>query len=1031
MSTVQILTPTEIRNYESPPRFDSFNRKKFFALPIDLMKEVQTLRTASGKIAFVLQTGYFRAAKRFFGSRFYESDIAFVAGRLALPNPVSLEIPKQNLARHRKIIAEFFGFRTLTKIDKEQLILEINDSVKLFTRPAEVFRQTIKKLNSRQFILPGYDFLSTNISREIYRRKLFLSQIIKESLSVEQKQLLDSLLEKENPTSDINGDSDLENTRTGFRAKLTLLKNPSQSLKAADTKSNLTDWNLLQSIYKQISDVIVKLDLSLETLRYYANAVLKSELFQISRQNDETRYLHLLAFIASQTFRYQDAVVDSFLQTVQNITNSATQELRERIFRERREKRSALRSFVETVQTDVFEPLVSVDEIVASEKLLTDEKIAQIKAVLLNFHASRPMVENRMSEMLAETDSTSDDAEFYNVLQQKSLTLQKRTADIIRLLQVDEKTVNKDLFDALQHFQINDGHLDGRAPRKFLTEKEQNAIDSDEKKFPVSLYKFLLFQKIAGGIKSGAVNFTASHKYRSLEDYLIPLAEWETDPALLPKKAELGHWQNFAEVQSQLSQITHQTFLEVNQKLKNNSWFQPKTADDWTISTPPVEKSEISGLKHYFPTRQMVSLGEVFSTVNQAANFLEEFTHWQSSSKLKRPLNRSFCAAIIGYGCEIGIGKIAHIAKNINETELENTVNWFLSNENLLAANSRLVDFIGQMELPNLYRRYQDKLHTSSDGQKYGVSVPSLNANYSFKYFGQEKGVSVYSFIDERHLLFYSTVISSSEREAAYVIDGLLHNEAVKSDIHSTDSHGFTEVVFAVTHLLGFTFAPRLKTLSKHQLYSFEKKKVYEHKGCAILPDAYINTKIIEENWDSILRFVATIKLKRTTASQLFKRLNSYSNQHPLYQALKEFGKIIKTLFILRYVDDLELRQSIEKQLSKIEQSQKFAKAIAFGNNQEFSEGDKQMQDIIANCRRLLENMIICWNYLYLTQRLTALNSENEKQELLETFKNSSIITWQHINFHGEYDFSEEKTRDSVGFDLPKILSWKLAENGK
>ena len=89
------------------------------------------------------------------------------------------------------------------------------------------------------------------------------------------------------------------------------------------------------------------------------------------------------------------------------------------------------------------------------------------------------------------------------------------------------------------------------------------------------------------------------------------------------------------------------------------------------------------------------------------------------------------------------------------------------------------------------------------------------------------------------------------------------------------------------------------------------------------------------------------------------------------------------------------------------------------------------MQDIIANCRRLLENMVICWNYLYLTQRLTALNSENEKQELLETFKNSSIITWQHINFHGEYDFSEEKTRDSIGFDLPKILSWKLEENGK
>jgi len=234
----------------------------------------------------------------------------------------------------------------------------------------------------------------------------------------------------------------------------------------------------------------------LETLRYYANAVLKSELFQLSRQNDEIRYLHLLAFIASQTFRYQDAVVDSFLQTVQNITNSATQELRDKIFRERREKRSTLRSFAETVQTDVFEPLVSVDEIVASGRFPTDEKIVKIKAVLLNFHASRPMVENRMSEMLAETDSTSDDSEFYNVLQQKSLTLQKRTADIIRLLQVNEKTVNEDLFDALQHFQINDGHLDGRASSaNFCRKKNKMQLIPMRKNFLFHSTNFCFFKR--------------------------------------------------------------------------------------------------------------------------------------------------------------------------------------------------------------------------------------------------------------------------------------------------------------------------------------------------------------------------------------------------------------------------------------------------------------------------------------------------------------------------------------------------------
>jgi Domain of unknown function (DUF4158) len=91
------------------------------------MKEVEDLRTPSGKIAFVLQCGYFRSSNRFFGNQFYSPDISFVANHLALPMPISLEIPKQTLSRHRQIISEFFGFRRLIKADKEQLASEIAD----------------------------------------------------------------------------------------------------------------------------------------------------------------------------------------------------------------------------------------------------------------------------------------------------------------------------------------------------------------------------------------------------------------------------------------------------------------------------------------------------------------------------------------------------------------------------------------------------------------------------------------------------------------------------------------------------------------------------------------------------------------------------------------------------------------------------------------------------------------------------------------------------------------------------------------
>ena len=136
---------------------------------------------------------------------------------------------------------------------------------------------------------------------------------------------------------------------------------------------------------------------------------------------------------------------------------------------------------------------------------------------------------------------------------------------------------------------------------------------------------------------------------------------------------------------------------------------------------------------------------------------------------------------------------------------------------------------MNELDIVKLLRVKREINHTSSDGQKFNMnpSIDSTNAGYSFKYFGTQKGVSVYTFIDESHRLFYSTVINATERESGYVIDGLMHNDVVQSDIHSTDTHGYSEVIFALTHLLGFSFAPRIKNFKEHQLYAFQTPKVY------------------------------------------------------------------------------------------------------------------------------------------------------------------------------------------------------------
>ncbi len=107
-----------------------------------------------------------------------------------------------------------------------------------------------------------------------------------------------------------------------------------------------------------------------------------------------------------------------------------------------------------------------------------------------------------------------------------------------------------------------------------------------------------------------------------------------------------------------------------------------------------------------------------------------------------------------------------------------------------------------------------------------------------YKYFGTGRGVTAYSFIDEYSRVFYDTIISPTEREATYVLDGLIESDEVESTIHSTDTHGYTEVLCGVCYSLGILFASRLKNPGSMTLYTLKNtpRKVYEDQGYKILP---------------------------------------------------------------------------------------------------------------------------------------------------------------------------------------------------
>ncbi len=140
-------------------------------------------------------------------------------------------------------------------------------------------------------------------------------------------------------------------------------------------------------------------------------------------------------------------------------------------------------------------------------------------------------------------------------------------------------------------------------------------------------------------------------------------------------------------------------------------------------------------------------------------------------------------------------------------------------------------------------------------------------------------------------------------RDATYVLDEILDDETELPLVeHTTDTAGYTDLIFALFDLLGMQFSPRIRDLGDQRLYRLERGNPYPHLDHLLKGN--LKRGLIVERWDDLLRVAGSLKLGWATASLLIGKLLSYPRQNTLAQALQEYGKLVKTIFILRYLED-------------------------------------------------------------------------------------------------------------------------------
>jgi TnpA family transposase len=320
----------------------------------------------------------------------------------------------------------------------------------------------------------------------------------------------------------------------------------------------------------------------------------------------------------------------------------------------------------------------------------------------------------------------------------------------------------------------------------------------------------------------------------------------------------------------------------------------------------PASLVELRGLVDALLPR--VDLPELLLEVNAWTGFASQFTHLSEGTARVENLPISICAVLLAEACNI---RLEPLVRQDVPWLTRGRLSWvhqnYLRAETLTQANARLVDYQTTLELA---RHWGGGEVASADGLRFVVPIRTLNAGHNPKYFGVGRGVTYYNFSSDQFTGFHGIVIPGTLRDSLFILDGLLEQQTSLRPVElMADTAGSSDVVFGLFWLLGYQFSPRLADIGEARFWRIDRTADYGLLNG--LARYRLNTELIANNWDDMLRVAGSLKLGALSASEFMRTIQSGSRTSTLVRAIAELGRIAKTLFLLAYVDDEAYRRRI------------------------------------------------------------------------------------------------------------------------
>ncbi|MEO8283508.1 MAG: Tn3 family transposase [Pseudarthrobacter sp.] len=891
--------------------------------------------------------------------------VSWLASRLSVSPEAWDEYGTREETRqeHGREIRAYLGMSAFATADFRQLVEHVGNVAAQTDKGLLLVEGARDFLRARKVALPGLSVIERACAQALTKANRNIYATLGDHLSVEHQKHLDGLLLRRPESS---------STEIGWLGQAPLRANARSMNEHID---RLTTWRALDLPWAAARLVhrnrLLKLaregaSMTAADLAKFEPARRYATLFAMATES--------MATVTDEIIDLHDRIIGRLIRTAQNKQNQATLASRSTVTAMMR-LHSRLGDALFAAKENGEDPFAAIETAIGWESLA--ESIAQAKEL------TKPAFEDHLALVSAHFT-----------------TLRRYTPAFLAVLDLHAAPAAQDLLAAINVIRTLNTtgarRIPTDAPISFIRPRWKPLVFTDDG-FHRGFYEFCALAELKNALRSGDMWVTGSRQFRDFDDYLLAGDDYTgiKNSGNLPLITTDGSTQylegRLALLQKRLKEVND---LAARDELPGVLVTQKgvKITPLETI-VPAHAQPLIDQASAMFPR---IRITDLLMEVDSWTGFTRHFTSLKSGQPSKD--RQLLLTAILADGINLGLTKMAESCTGVTYARLDRHQASYIRDETYSAA---LAELVNTQHGHPFAAQWGDGTTSSSDGQRFRAGSKAESTGHVNPKYGAEPGRLVYTHVSDQYSPFHSRLVNVGDRDATYVLDGLLYHETeLQIQEHYTDTAGFTDHLFALMHLLGYRFAPRIRNIGDTRLYTPTNDS--ELSTLAPLIGGSINTTTIALHWDEILRLAASIKTGTVTASLMMRKLGAYPRQNGLALALRELGRTERTLFLLDWLQDPGLRRKVTAGLNKGEARNTLARAVFFNRLGEIRDRSFEQQRYRASGLNLLTAAIVLWNTVYLDRTVATLTSRGGDIDP-DLLRFLSPLGWEHINLTGDY----------------------------